>query len=203
VITPGVSLGYADTLHSTSVQFVPHPWLGDPGVVFLGCTAPSITCGLEYDAGVIRVDNPTGNPALTLTDAFVDIGPCHFTPWGSFVPGATAAAGERFVLTQTGLLGAPQPPPCDGRVTTDDRPHTNFDTSEGPLDTASPPFSNCDPNAVAAPVITLKFSNGMTLTITDTAKVLTTGGVDRFACTGAEEATPYTPVPSGDVVRVG
>ncbi len=30
--------------------------------------------------------NPIGNPPLTLVDDFVDIGPCHFAPWVSFLP---------------------------------------------------------------------------------------------------------------------
>jgi hypothetical protein len=84
-----------------------------------------------------------------------------------------------------------------------DRPFLNFDTSEGPFDTIDPPFSNCDPTLIPFPVITLTFSNGMTLTVTDTAEILNTGGTDRFACIGLEEATPWTAVPPSDIVRVG
>ena len=203
VVTPDIFLGYADTLHGTSpgTQFVPDPWEGDSGVVFLGCTAPSFECGGSYDGGAIRIDNPLTNPDLTLTAASVQIGPCDFHPWDDLLS-ETAGPGGTFVLTQTGLLGPPQASPCDGRVPVADRPYTNFDTSEGPFDTIDPPFSNCDPDLVPSPVITLTFSNGMTLTIIDTAEILNTGGVDRFACSGLEEATPWVPVLAADITRV-
>jgi len=203
VTTPDIYLGYADTLHgfASGTQFTPDPWQGDPGVVFMGCTEGLQECG-RYDGGAIRIDNPLTNAALTLVDASVDVSNCHFAPWVSFLP-ATAGPGGTFVLTQTGILGPPQPPPCDGRVSFADRPLTNFDTSEGPFDTIDPPFSNCDPTLVPFPVINLTFSNGMKLTVTDTAEVLTTGGVDRFACSGVEEAAAWTAVPGGDVVRSG
>lgn len=201
-LTPDIYVGYADTLHSPTVQFTPSPWLGDPGVTFLGCAVNTPECGISYDGGAIRIDNPGTNPALTLTAAQVVIGPCTFTPWTSFLP-AAAGPGGTFVLTQTGTLGPPQAPPCDGRVSLVDRPITNFDTSEGPFDTINPPFSNCDPNLVPFPVITLTFSNGMTLTATDVAEVLNTGGIDVFACSGQEESSPWTAVPAANVVRVG
>lgn len=201
VETPAIFLGYADTLHSgTGAQFLPDPWQGDPNIEFLGCTANTLECGPAYDGGAIRIDNPVSNPAITLTAASVVIETCTFTPWGEFLP-ATASPGESLILTQTGLLGPPQPPPCDGRVAPADRPFTNFDTSEGPFDTIDPPFSNCDPDRVSFPVITLVFDNGMTLTITDAQEILNTGGTDRFACTGQEEATPWTAVAPANIVR--
>jgi hypothetical protein len=202
VTTPAIHLGYADTLHDVAFQFVPDPWLGDPGVVFLGCLAGTPECGPSYDGGAIRIDNPASNPPLTLTSAVVVIGPCTFTPWVALVP-ATAGSGESFILTQTGTLGPPAPPPCDGRVAPVDRPFLNFDTSEGPFDTIDPPFSNCDPTLVPFPVITLNFSNGMSLVVTDTDEILNTGGTDRFACTGQEEATPWTAVAPANIVRMG
>lgn len=130
VTTPAVYLGYADNSHVTS-GVLPSPWAGDAGVTFLGCT----TCTLPYDAGAIRIDNPVSNPALTLTAASVDIGLCHFQPWGSFLP-AIAAPGGKLVLTQTGLLGAPQPSPCN-QGDPASAAYQNFDTSEGPLDSAA------------------------------------------------------------------
>ena len=150
-------------------------------------------------------------------DAYVDItatnGTCHFQIWGEFLP-ATVGPGGTLILTQTGTLGPPQAPPCDGRVSVPERPYFNFDTSEGPLDTIDPPFSNCNPSdsVVSPPVVTLVFSNGMTLTIVDDPdpdpavqndEILNTGGTDRFACTGTEEATPWTAVPPDDITRVG
>ena len=202
LITPDIFVAYADNLHSPAVQFLPSPWGGDAGVTFLGCVAPSTECGASYDGGAIRIDNPLVNPNLVLTGATVDIGPCHFTTWDDLLP-ATAGPGGSFVLTQTGQLGPPQAPPCDGRVAVADRSLTNFDTSEGPFDTISPPFSNCDPDLVPKPVIRLTFSTGMTLTITDAAEILTTGGIDVFACRGSDEAAPWTAVATSDVVRVG
>lgn len=201
-VTPGVFVAYADNLHNPSVQFLPSPWQGSPGMQFLGCTIPSTECGTAYDGGAVRIDNPSSNPAITLTAASVVIGPCTFTPWGSLLP-ASAAPGGSFILTQTGQLGPPQAPPCDGRVAVADRPFTNFDTSEGPFDTIDPPFSNCNPTLVPFPVINLTFSNGMTLTVTDADEILTTGGVDRFACLGLEEALPWTAVAPANVVRAG
>jgi hypothetical protein len=201
VTTPNVFLGYADTKHDVA-DFVPDPWAGDPGVVYLGCVASTPECGPDYNAGAIRIDNPAGNPPLTLTAASVDIGPCHFIPWDpEFLP-ATANAGESFVLTQTGLLGLPQPSPCDGGMPEVDRPFTNFATAAGPFDTHIPPDYNCeDPNLVGPPVINLTFSNGMTLTVTDAAKILNTGGVHRFACQGLDHGTAWTAVPAANVVR--
>ena len=200
VQTPAIFLGFADTLHSPGLTLLPDPWQGDPGVEFLGCTVQTAECGSSYDAGAIRIDNPASNPTITLTDAKVVIETCTFTPWGEFLP-ATITPGETVILTQTGVLGPPQPPPCDNRMNPVDRPYFNFNTSIGPFDTASPPFSNCDPDLVAKPVITLTFSNGMTLTITDADEILNTGGVDRFACLGQDRATPWTPVAPANIVR--
>lgn len=213
-VPPGIFLGYADTLHGTApgTQFTPDPWQGDPGVVFLGCTPGTTECGVAYDGGAIRIDNVGAGP-LTLTAAQVDImsispgGTCVYRTWDGLLP-ATAGPGGTIVLTQTGLLGPPQPAPCNGRVSPPDRPLTNFDTSEGPLDTIDPPFSNCNPDdsIVQPPVIRLTFQGGATMTIVDrmdpviqTDEILTTGGVDRFACTGVEEATPWVAVPLANI----
>src|SRR5437588_3554615 len=46
-----VSVAYADTHHGSSGQF-PSPWLGAPGVSFVGTTS-------RWDAGAVRVDNPS------------------------------------------------------------------------------------------------------------------------------------------------
>ncbi|MDP1848291.1 MAG: hypothetical protein Q8K79_10915 [Solirubrobacteraceae bacterium] len=213
VATPNIFLGFADTLHAPSAAFVPSPWQGDPGVTFLGCTAGALECGGSYDAGAIRLDNPAANPTLTLVEAYVDIGPCHFEPWDVFLP-ATVGSGGTLILTQTGILGPPQPAPCDGRLPLVDRPFFNFLTNMGPFDTLDPPFSNCDPDdaKVPPPVITLVFAGGMTLTVVDDPdpdptvendEILSTGGVHQFACEGVESGTPWTPVPAGNIARTG
>ena len=209
--TPNIFLGFADTLHSPTASFVPSPWQGSPAVMFLGCTAGTSECGTSYDAGAVRIDNPAGNPTLTLVAAYVDIGPCHFEQWDEFLP-ATVGPGGTLILTQTGTIGPPQPAPCDGRLPPVDRPTYNFLTNMGPFDTADPPFSNCDPDdsVVPPPVITLEFQGGMTLTIVDNPdptvendEILSTGGVHEFACQGVESGTPWIAVPTANVTRTG
>lgn len=180
--------------------------------MFLGCTQNTSECGQGYDAGAIRIDNPPTNPALTLVDAYVDIGRCHFTPWAaSFLP-ATVGPGGTLILTQTGVFGPPQPEDCARRMDETSRPLYNFVTNLGPFDTSNPPFSNCNAadSVVPPPVITLVFEGGLTLTIVDDPdptrqndEILSTGGVHRFACTGFEPGTPWTPVPTGNVTRTG
>ena len=210
IATPNVFLGYADT--AADFGFVPDPWQGDPGVTFLGCAENTTECGESYNAGAIRIDNPPTNPELTLVDAYVDIGPCHFTPWAAAFLPATVGPGGMLILTQTGVLGPPQPAPCDGRVPATLRPFWNFATQIGPRDTIEPPFSNCDTSdsVVPPPVITLVFTGGMTLAIVDnpdpnveTDEILTSGGAHRFACFGVHGSTPWTPVPAVNVTRTG
>ncbi|MDQ4133353.1 MAG: hypothetical protein M3179_09155 [Actinomycetota bacterium] len=84
-----------------------------------------------------------------------------------------------------------------------DRPYLNFATAYGPYDTRDPQFINCDPTLVPPPVITLTFGNGMTLTVTDAAEVLSTGGINVFACQGIPHSTPWTAVDPANVVRSG
>ncbi len=185
-------------MHEPNVNPVPSPWQGDPGVVFLGCAASAPECGGDYEAGAIRIDNPPTNPALTLTAASVTIGPCTFTPWGQFLP-ATVGPGQILILTQTGVLGPPQPPPCDASLPPVLRPYFNFDTALGPFD--NPPNFNCDPALVPFPVITLTFANGFTLTVTDTQEVLNAGGANRFVCQGLPNSAPWTPVSPQSISR--
>lgn len=201
-VTPTFYLGYADDFHDgtgSSVPFTPTPWLGSPGVVFVGCITEA-ECG-KRDGGAIRMDNPVGNAALTLIDAYVDIGPCHFQPWGALLP-VTVQPGQTLILTQTGLLGPPMPAPCREAMDPLVWPYQNFDTSERPGDTREPPFYNCDVSTGLTPVITLMFSSGIRLTVTDAGKVLNTGGTDSFACFGVSEATPWTAVSPANVTQV-
>src|SRR5438132_9328099 len=79
-----VSVGYADGLRGAG--FFPSPWAGDPGVIFVGTTAPGA------DAGAIMITNTTGS-AFTVNDVFVDIpaiggGHTYFDLWGSTLVGA-------------------------------------------------------------------------------------------------------------------
>jgi hypothetical protein len=195
-LPPEIFLGYADDFHAVSgpTAFKPSPWAGDPGVVYVGCTGPDCggTSG-KFDAGAIRIDNQgTNAAALKLTSASVDIGPCHYEPWVGLLP-QTANPGQKLILTQTGVLGPPMPEPCAAALDPAFHAETNFDTSERPGDTREPKFYGCGPDIVReTPVINLVFEGGINLTIQDAGRILNTGGTDSFACTGLDEATPWT-----------
>src|SRR5690242_6203051 len=63
-----VSVGYAEDkeINTPDPAAFPVPWAGAPGTTFLGGTVPGQTaCGTLttcYDAGAIRLDNPTASP---------------------------------------------------------------------------------------------------------------------------------------------
>src|SRR5947209_590386 len=87
-----VFVAYADNLRPSG--FFPTPWKGAPNTLFIGN-------GPSFDAGAIRLDNPTGVP-LPVDNVSVDLqrpGPV-FKLWGSFTIPAHASA----ILTQ-GLGG--------------------------------------------------------------------------------------------------
>jgi len=133
-----VSVGYADTLRAPA--FTPSPWAGDSGVTFIGTGAP-------WDAGVLKLDNPSTN-ALTVDDVSVVLGPFTFDLWGPYpitVPGKST-----LILTQTAFY--------------------NFDTS----DVVAGP---CDAPSSVIPVInvTVGARNQETKTFEDTGQVLDTG----------------------------
>ena len=57
---PAIYVGFADNFSQPgSFDPFPDPWLGDPGVVFLGCVSDCFA----YSAGAIRIDNPTDSPS--------------------------------------------------------------------------------------------------------------------------------------------
>jgi RHS repeat-associated protein len=85
-----IYVGYADGLRAAGSIF-PFPWLGSPGVTFIGC-CPS------FDAGAIRFDNSSNN-AITLDSVTVDIGGNHFDLWGKNL---TVPANQILMLSQTG-----------------------------------------------------------------------------------------------------
>src|SRR5437762_10025252 len=85
----GVSVGYADAVHSGT--FLPSPWQGDPGVNFVGA-------GPSFDAGAVQIVNATGAD-ITVDAVTVDVGEgYHYDLWGS---GLVAPAGGSLILTQT------------------------------------------------------------------------------------------------------
>jgi hypothetical protein len=209
-VAPKISLAYVDNFHDatgTSISWHPTPWLGDPGIVFVGCKS-DVECG-KFDGGAIMITNdPANNGPLTLESASVTIGDpddggCFFHPWDALISGGgqTAQPGESFILTQTGLGGPPMPAPCREAIDPLVWDYTNFDTSERPGDNRGFPTIadrrfDCDTSTGHVPVITLKFTNDTVLTINDTGKILNTGGVDVHACGGTNEATPWTLVSS-------
>jgi hypothetical protein len=199
-LPPGIFLGYADDFHGVGggpFPFFPSPWRNDPGVKFLGCSGAECGPTGKFDSGAIRIDNPvTNQDPMTLAAASVDIGPCHYEIWDTYLP-QTANPGEKFILTQTGVSGSgPMPAPCDLALDPLFHAETNFDTSERPGDTREPKHYDCAPAVREIPVINLSFSSGLDLTIQDTGMILNTGGTDSFACSARDEATPWTgPIP--------
>ncbi len=99
-----VSVGYALT------PFTPSPWLGSPGVIFIGTST-------NWDAGAIKLDNPSNQP-LTVDSVTVDIGPTlGINPWSPVTPICIPARGTA-ILTQTAFF--------------------NFDTSDIPTISCTP-----------------------------------------------------------------
>ncbi|TMD83114.1 MAG: hypothetical protein E6I78_13180, partial [Chloroflexi bacterium] len=84
-----IYVGYADGLRAAGSIF-PFPWLGSPGVNFIGC-CPS------FDAGAIRFDNSSSG-AIVLDSVTVDIGGNHFDLWGRNL---TVPANQILMLSQT------------------------------------------------------------------------------------------------------
>ncbi|MDQ6883677.1 MAG: hypothetical protein M3077_05485, partial [Candidatus Dormibacteraeota bacterium] len=84
-----VYVGYADGLRAAGSIF-PFPWLGSPGVNFIGCCP-------AFDAGALRFDNSSSS-AITLDSVTVDIGGNHFDLWGRNL---TVPANQILMLSQT------------------------------------------------------------------------------------------------------
>jgi hypothetical protein len=142
-----VFVGYADTVHQAPGK-VPNPWNGFPKITFLGDNGP-------YDAGAIRLDNPTSN-AIPVSNVTVHANGHSFSLWGSF----TVPAGESVILTQTANT-------CPGGASGG---CSNFDTSE----TGNPPGQPPAP----APTIAIT-SGGETVTLVDSGSVLDNGGTNQ------------------------
>lgn len=199
---PKIYVAYVDNFHDRAsgqaIPYVPSPWKGDSGVVFVGCDT-DVKCG-KYDGGAIRIDNAaTDTVTKELVSASVTIGDCTFNPWPALLP-RTFAPGQSLILTQTGTDGPPQPAPCREAIDPQWWPYTNFDTSERPHDNRGYPtladrVFNCDVSTGATPVIHLTFAGGTTIDVVDTNKVLNTGGIDSQACFGINEAAPWTAEP--------
>ena len=183
--TPGpggllVSVGYAEDKETNNPDpaAFPVPWAGSPNVTFLGnpVVGPS-QCGTlasRFDAGAIRLENPTGTD-VAVSDVSVDdhssiTGGKVFDLWGSFV----VPAGQTVILTQNPTGNNPS--------------FDNFDTS-------SFPGNQCTPISVA-PTVTITVG-GVPTTLADSTHVLDTGGIDKGFCnTGAakNESAAWRPI---------
>ncbi|HEY6909571.1 MAG TPA: Ig-like domain-containing protein [Myxococcales bacterium] len=145
----GVYVGYADNLRASPA--FPVPWQGSPNVLFIGSSSP-------FDAGAIRLDNPTASP-VAVDSVVVDLqrpGPT-FNLWGSFtIPPQSSA-----ILTQTTQF--------------------NFDTSDFEIVGCGGTVSAGDPRV---PRVTVT-AGGVSSAFLDTGHVLDTGGFD-LACIGNE-----------------
>ena len=141
-----VFVAYADNLRPSG--FFPTPWKGAPNTLFIGN-------GPSFDAGAIRLDNPTGVP-LPVDNVSVDLqrpGPV-FKLWGSFTIPAHGSA----ILTQTGQY--------------------NFDTSDYPLASCPTPAASSD-KRIPKVIVTIA---GVPTSLLDTGHVLDTGGFDYASC---------------------
>ena len=160
-----VNVGYAERKPNNTPPpgAFPAPWAGAAGVTFLGGPIPGTqsSCGVKkcYDAGAIRLDNPTASPVMVSRVVVNDHGSLSGGKifdnlWGSF----TVQPGKSVILTENPLHAN------DG--------FDDFDTSGYP--------SSCTPIKVA-PTVKLVIG-GVATTLTDSTHVLDTGGVDPGSC---------------------
>lgn len=158
-----VSVAYAENIGNVPAvpKWFPTPWAGAPNTVFLGSPNPQTTeCGsvpkaLCYDAGGIRLDNPTASP-VAVSNVTVDVrsgssgGKLYNNIWGGF----TVPAHESVILTEN-------PPPPARQAGFD-----NFDTSDTP-------HGSCTP--MTTPPTVAITAGGTTTKLVDSGHVLDTG----------------------------
>jgi hypothetical protein len=161
-----VFVGYAEDkeINTPDPAAFPVPWAGAPNTTFLGGTVPGQTaCGTLtacYDAGAIRLDNPTSSP-VKVSKVSVNMhasltgGKLFSNLWGSF----TVAPGKSVILTEN--------PPNNNPS------YDNFDTS-------GYPGNQCTPITIAPKVIIT--IGGVTSRLLDSTHVLDTGGIDEGYC---------------------
>jgi len=150
-----VYVGYYDTHHATNPKPKPDPWMGSPGVVFVGVPDDSKN---NFDSSCLRLDNLTtgslGNVVVT-----ADLGSHHYALWGT----NTIPAGQKLILAQT----APQ----------------NFDGSDtNPAGCYGCDPSLClTERSSDIPVVHVSLG-GPTADYRDVDQVLNTGGYDGGGC---------------------
>ncbi len=162
-----VSVGYIDTLRAN--PNVPVPWVGDPGVIYLG------RGGYEMDSGAIRIDNTTG-ATINVRNVTVDL---HSDGNGNPYPGQSFNLWPSFSI-----------PPGD-KVILAATSGDNFDTSDFPIPGGS--CSGTDPTN-NPPRILLTRDDGTQVVLTDTAHVLDTGGADTANCPVGNESLNWRPL---------
>ncbi len=180
-----VFVGYAEdkeTINPDPATF-PVPWAGSPGVTFLGGTVPGQSaCGTLatcYDAGAIRLDNPSAAPItvgrVTVDDHSSLVGGKVFDNlWGSF----TVPAGRSVILTEN--------PPASNPG------YDNFDTSGFP--------ATCTPITVP-PTVTITVG-GVATTLADSTHVIDSGGIDAGSCSPKQdESIQWRPIGSAGTSR--
>ena len=164
-----VSVGYVDNdaLDGHTGSFFPTPFaptLGNPGgtcvapnCIFIGTPGPNG----EFDAGVIKIDNPSSTTPLVVQNVSVDIPlAVPIDPWASFFP-ITIPGGGTLILTEDANL-------------------FNFDTSDTPA-SAGPP--ECNHNDFKPLIhVTVGTSTQLVRNFSDENQVLNTGGVDKGLC---------------------
>lgn len=174
-----VFVGYADTDRPNGHQppfFVPSPWEGGPGVIFIGALE---TTTQSWDAGAIRLDNPS-RKTLTVDNVTVDIGTVMgINPWTASFPLMIPGKGTA-ILTQTS--GA-----------------FNFDTSAFNFGTPEGTPTTCTPNGLIPLIhVTVGSTNQGTKNFIDEDQVLNTGGIDHTACPPFKnEGQPWSEVHEG------
>jgi len=167
-----VQVGYADDVRASPTHF-PTPWQGSPDVTFNGCLG---SC--SFDGGAIRFVNNTGIQ-VHVDYVKVHFGTCTFDMWNKNVP---VDSGASLIDTQV-ISGPSGGCPADG----------SFDTSDvGP--NGANWSGNCNQSGV---VPTVEFSiDGVVSTLSDTGKILNTGGVDGASCGMGNESQQWAPIGS-------
>jgi hypothetical protein len=178
-----LSVGYADndTLDGLPGEFLPTPWqVGGPAskscganCIFIGTPGPNG----EFDAGALKIDNPSSTDPLVVQNVTVDIGVNPPVPGGKTLDVWTAF----FPITI---------PPSGTLILTEDNNQFNFDTSDVPA-SAGPPA--CIQNAIIPQIhVTVGTSTQITRNFADTTQVLNTGGRDKGLCPPKQnEGSPF------------
>jgi hypothetical protein len=130
----------------------------------------------DWDAGVLKIDNPSSTTPLVVQNVTVDIGPVTgLDPWKTFFPQTI--------------------PPSGSLILTEDNNLFDFDTSDIPSSAAAPPTGTCTQNNFKPLIhVTVGTSTQLTRNFEDTTQVLNTGGVDAGLCpvgTHANEGHPF------------